>query len=101
MKKKIGIGSLSLILAILAFVWSFDILGFCLGDTVLTALNLPTWSNNLHANGTHYTIFYAFIFLVPSVLLSLKYKNDFGTQVGKWLSVILTTILILGFLFMV
>ena len=101
MKKKLGIGSLSLILALLAFVWSFEILGFCLGDTVLTVLKIPTWSDNLHSNGTHYTVFYAFIFLVPSIVLSLKYKNDYGAQVGKWLSVILTTILLLSFLFMV
>ncbi len=43
--KKIGIGSLSLLLVIIAFVWAFNIFGVCVGDHILATLNIPTWSN--------------------------------------------------------
>lgn len=45
--KKIGIGSLSLLLVIIAFVWAFNIFGVCVGDHILATLNIPTWSNLL------------------------------------------------------
>ena len=64
--KKIGIGSLSLLLVIIAFVWAFNIFGVCVGDHILATLNIPTWSNMANATGTHYTIFYSFIFAISS-----------------------------------
>ena len=45
---KLGWGSLSLPLVVLALVWSFRIGGFCLGDAVLGALSLPAWSDGGH-----------------------------------------------------
>lgn len=75
--KKIGIGSLSLLLVIIAFVWAFNIFGVCVGDHILATLNIPTWSNMANATGTHYTIFYSFIFLIPALILSIKYKDKF------------------------
>ena len=94
-KKKIGIGSISLLLVILAFFWAFSIKGFCLGDNILAFLRLPFWSNG--TSGTHYS----FIFLIPSLIISLKYKNDLFSKVGKWLSIIFIAILLLGFVFMI
>ena len=67
--KKIGIGSLSLLLVIIAFVWAFNIFGVCVGDHILATLNIPTWSNMANATGTHYTIFYSFIFSYINQLL--------------------------------
>ena len=64
--KKIGIGSISLLLVIIAFFWAFEIMGLCLGDSILTTLNIPTWSNSANASGTHYPVFYTFIFLIPA-----------------------------------
>lgn len=98
-KKKIGIDSISLLLVVLAFFWAFSIKGFCLGDNILAFLKLPSWSNG--TSGTHYTIFYSFIFLIPSLIISLKYKNDLFSKVGKWLSIIFIAILLLGFVFMI
>ncbi len=66
--KKIGIGSLSLLLVIIAFVWAFNIFGVCVGDHILATLNIPTWSNMANATGTHYTIFYSFIFSTLSYI---------------------------------
>ena len=99
--KKIGIGSLSLLLVIIAFVWAFNIFGVCVGDHILAILNIPTWSNMANATGTHYTIFYSFIFLIPALILSIKYKDNLFTKVGKWLSITFIGILLLGFIFMV
>ena len=99
--KKIGIGSLSLLLVIIAFVWAFNIFGVCVGDHILATLNIPTWSNMANATGTHYTIFYSFIFLIPALILSIKYKDNLFTKVGKWLSITFIGILLLGFIFMV
>lgn len=98
-KRKIGIGSISLLLVIFAFFWAFSIRGFCLGDKVLSLLNIPAWSNG--TTGTHYTVFYTYIFLIPSVILSIKFNNDKFAKVSKWISIIFIAILLLGFIFMV
>lgn len=99
--KKIGIGSLSLLLVIIAFVWAFNIFGVCVGDHILATLNIPTWSNMANATGTHYTIFYSFIFLIPALVLAIKYREDLVAKVGKWSSIVFIAILLLGMLFMV
>ena len=101
MKKKVGIGSLSFGLSLLAFVWGFEIMGFCLGDSVLATLNIPTWSNAADASGTHYTVFYSLLFAIPSILLAIKYKNDLFTNAGKYLALAMCAFIILGWLFMV
>ena len=44
-KEKLGLGSISLLLVIVAVLWSYNISGYCLGDQVLHALNLSAWSN--------------------------------------------------------
>ena len=99
--KKIGIGSISLLLVIIAFFWAFEIMGLCLGDSILTTLNIPTWSNSANASGTHYTVLYTFIFLIPALVLAIKHRDDLFAKVGKWSSIIFIAILLLGMLFMV
>lgn len=99
--KKIGIGSISLLLVIIAFFWAYEIYGFCLGDSVLATLGIPTWSNSANASGTHYTVFYTFIFLIPALILSIKYKENKFAKAGKVLSILFIAILVLGLLFMI
>ena len=99
--KRIGIGSISLLLVIIAFFWAFEIMGFCLGDSILATLNIPTWSNSTNASGTHYTVFYTFIFLIPALVLAIKYRDDLFAKIGKWSSIVFIAILLLGMLFMV
>ena len=99
--KKLGLGSISLLLVVIAFFWAFEIMGFCLGDSILATLNIPTWSNSANASGTHYTVFYTFIFLIPAIAIAIKYKNDSFAKLGKWLSISFISLLLLGALFMV
>ena len=75
--KKIGIGSLALLLVIIAFVWAFNIFGVCVGDHILATLNIPTWSNMANATGTHYTIFYSFIFLTYKIICLQRLENGY------------------------
>jgi len=98
--KKFGIGSISLLLVIIAFFWAFEINGFCMGDSILATFNIQTWSNSANASGTHYTIFYTFIFLIPALIISLKHKENKFAKVGKILSIIYLSLLILSVLFM-
>lgn len=100
-KKKIGIGSISLILVIIAFFLAFEINGFCLGDSILATLNIPTWSDSVNASGIHYTVFYTFIFLIPALILSIKYKEDKFSLTGKVLSIFFISELIISFFFMI
>ena len=79
--KKIGIGSLSLLLVIIAFVWAFNIFGVCVGDHILATLNIPTWSNMANATGTHYTIFYSFIFFNMELIYEL---DIFLSRIISW-----------------
>lgn len=99
--KRIGIGSISLLLVIIAFFWAFEIMWFCLGDSILATLNIPTWSNSANARGTYYTVFYTFIFLIPALVLAIKNREDLFAKVGKWSSIFFIAILLLGMLFMV
>ena len=99
--KKIGIGSISLLLVIIAFFWAYEIYGFCLGDSILATLGIPTWSNSAGASGTHYTVFYTFIFLIPALILSIKYKENKFALAGKVLSIFFMSELLIGFLFMI
>lgn len=52
-KKKLGLGSISLLLVIVAVLWSYNISGYCLGDQVLHALNLSAWSNEAEIGRAH------------------------------------------------
>lgn len=99
--KKIGIGSISLLLVLIAFFWAFEINGFCMGDSILATFNIPTWSNSANASGTHYTVLYTFVFLIPALIISLKYKEDKFAKTGKILSIIYLSLLILSMFFMV
>ena len=99
--KKIGFGTVSFLLVIFAIVWSFSfgLNGFCLGDTVLSFLGMPAWSNG--NSGSHYTIFYSLIFLVPAVPISFKYEYDLFARLTKWISTIFSLALLVGLFFMV
>lgn len=116
MKKTIGVGSLSLLLAVLALLWSYSVFGFCLGDKILTALNLPAWSENgaeqtantvsivplaQSGSGVHYTVFYALIFLLPALAIGIKFKGDLFAAVGKWLSALFLILLLISPLLMI
>ena len=53
---------------------------WCLGDAVLGALSLPAWSDG----GTHYTVFYAYLFLVPAFLLGQRFRGQLFARTGGW-----------------
>lgn len=108
MKKRVGVGSISLLLVIIALVWSYSIFGFCLGDKVLNALHLSAWSNGneqmkntfsivpLKGSSIHYTAYYSLILLVPALALAIKNKEHLFADIGKWLAVIFIVLLIIS-----
>ncbi len=96
-KKKFGIGSISLLLFIIGFLFTFTFNNICIGDNILTYLGLKAWSNG--NNGIHYTIFYSLLFFVPSLIIGYKFKDDFGSKIGKILSTIIVTMIIIVSLF--
>lgn len=101
MVRKIGVGSLSLPMVLLAILWGCNIPwldGACPGDIVLTALNIPTWSKG--ETGIHYTVFYSLILLIPAFILGAKCKGDMFASIGKWLSAIITVHMLAALLFM-
>ncbi|MDU4860906.1 MAG: hypothetical protein E6356_01470 [Terrisporobacter othiniensis] len=93
-KKKIGIGSLSLLLFVVGCLFSFTFYNLTIGDNILTYIGLKAWSNG--NSGTHYTIFYSLLFFVPSLILGYKFNEDFGSKVGKILSTIMITIIVVN-----
>ena len=96
-KNKIGIGSLSLLLCIIGFLFSFTFNDICIGDNILTSIGLKAWSNG--NSGTQYTLFYSLLFFIPSVILGYKFKDNFGSKVGKILSTIMVIMIIVNSLF--
>ena len=99
--KKIGCGTIAFLLVTFAILWSFSfgLNGFCLGDTILSFLGMPAWSNG--NSGTHYTIFYSLIFLLPAVFISFKYENDLFAKLAKWISTIFSLVLLAGLFYMI
>ena len=98
MKKKLGKGSLSLLLVILALLWSCNIAvfdNFCLGDYLLGLVNLSAWSNG--ASGMHYTVWYSLVLLVPAFILGRKHENHLFAVSGKWISGVIGGYLLLSF----
>ncbi|QAT43857.1 hypothetical protein [Aminipila luticellarii] len=98
MKKKFGVGTLSLILFIFAMVWTSDIKsldGFCLGDTVLNFINLPAYSIYPNGNpGLHYTTFYSFAMLIIAIILGHKFPEHIFAKSGKILSIIFSLLFV-------
>ncbi len=99
MTKKLGFGSLSLFLVFAAFLWAFELSGFCFGDWVLTAMRIPAWSNG-SLGGIHYTVFYAFVFLIPALVLALRFPTHRFAKIGKYLSASFAGLLLCSFFFL-
>lgn len=59
--------SVILMLISFAFGFTWSKHGFCLGDTILTGVGLPAWSNGTH--GTHYTAILAMIVFLVAFFL--------------------------------
>ena len=104
MKKKLGLGSLSLLLTLMAVLWSCNIPvpydTFCIGDYILAQLGLPAWSRG--TMGTHYTVFWGLLLYLPAFLLGRKYNHHLFAQSGKWISgAIGICLIIMGCAFMI
>jgi len=93
-KKKIGLGTLSLLLSFAGIAWAFTLKGVCLGDNILSAFGISAWSNG--NSGTHYTVFYSLVFFILSVVLGLKYSRNLGAKAGRAISIIIGAIIILS-----
>lgn len=87
-----GLGTLSILLNILAAVWGATFNRICVGDIFLSYLSIPTWSGNAEGvyslTGMHYSSLITFIFLIPAFYLGYKNQQDFGAKSGMKLSVI-------------
>lgn len=92
--KRIGIGSISLLLFIFGLLFSISFANQeAYGDKLLRFIKLSPWSNG--DTGVHYTIFYSLIFYIPALILGYKFKNDLGAKLGRTLSLWITIIIIL------
>lgn len=89
--KELRIGSISLILCILGILFSISYKSFCIGDYILNGVGLSSWSNS--GTGIHYTIFYSLAFFIPSFVIGLKYKNNYGSRASYISGIIGGTIL--------
>ncbi|QAA31987.1 hypothetical protein [Clostridium manihotivorum] len=76
--KKLGVGSLSLVLSIIGIMFSFTYLG---GDRPIGAIIL----NSIHIYGL--TSFVSLVLFITSILIGNRYKNDLGAKQGKFLSI--------------
>ncbi|ASR46482.1 hypothetical protein B4V02_07220 [Paenibacillus kribbensis] len=99
-EKKIGWGSLSLLLSILGMAVSFKFGNYIFGDQLLSFLGLPAWSN-ADNTGFHYTFLLSIIFFAPSLIIGYKNPDEFGALIGKWISSIYLFLIIISLLFFI
>ncbi len=86
--KKIGLGSLSILLWVFGILFSFTFGNQgALGDRLLEAIGLSAWSNG--DTGIHYTILYSYLFFVPSLLLARQFRENLGAILGGRLSLLM------------
>ncbi|ARF14691.1 hypothetical protein [Sporosarcina ureae] len=98
--KKLGLGSLSLLIFVLGLLFSVSIGKYdAIGDHVLRFIGVNPWSNG--GTGLHYTIFYSLVFYIPALLIGYKFKDDLGAKVGRNLSMILVVSILVTLLFFV
>jgi len=90
--RKIGLGSLSLLMAIIGIIWAFTFFGVSIGDNIPDFLGLKAWSNG--STGTHYTVYYSLLFFIPAFITGIKYKENFGATTGKISFAIIGTFII-------
>ena len=96
-KQKLGIGTISLPLALIGLVWSLEIYGFCLGDIVLNSIGLRAWTKI--DTGIHLTVFYSLLFFIPALIVGFMYKESFGSKAGRIASIIFIGLLLILSLF--
>lgn len=95
-RKKMGLGSLSMAFVLLGLFWSFSFQGFCAGDWVLNMIGLPAWSSGgMGGTGSHLTLVYSLLFFLPAFLLGRRNPNDFGARTGRTISLGLGALMIL------
>jgi hypothetical protein len=93
--KKLGIGSISLLLCIIGILFAFSFGNkMCYGDIILKFLGLNAWSKV--SSGIHYTVFYSLIFFITSFIVGYKFKNNFGAPLGKIVSLLLIIFIVLA-----
>ncbi|MBU9709455.1 MULTISPECIES: hypothetical protein [Paenibacillus] len=100
-RKKIGRGSLSLLLSLLGMAVSFEFGDYILGDQLLSFLGLPAWSNSVDNTRFHYTIYLSSIFFIPSLIIGYKNPEDFGALIGRRVSSIYLFLIIISLLFFI
>ncbi|SEK07090.1 hypothetical protein [Paenibacillus polymyxa] len=100
-RKKIGRGSLSLLLSLLGMAVSFEFGDYIFGDQLLSFLGMSAWSNPVNNTGFHYTIFVSSIFFIPSFIIGYKNPEDFGALIGRRVSSIYLFIIIISLLFFI
>ncbi|MDN4080554.1 hypothetical protein [Paenibacillus polymyxa] len=100
-RKKIGRGSLSLLLSLLGVAVSFEFGDYIFGDQLLSFLGMSAWSNPVNNTGFHYTIFVSSIFFIPSLIIGYKNSEDFGALIGRRISSIYLFIIIISLLFFI
>lgn len=95
--KKIGLGSLSLILFVIGLIFSVTLGNQgAYGDKVLESVGLQSWSNG--NTGIHYTIFYSLLFFVPALVLSRKHQDNIRAKIGGRLSLVIIIFIIINML---
>lgn len=80
MIKKTGYGSLSILFFILAILSSVKVARtFCLGDVLLKAFGIPTWTNGDHL-GVHNSVFVTIGFLIAGLVVGKTFNKDWGAK---------------------
>ena len=100
MKKKLGPGSLALLLLMFGLFFSMSFNNKpAFGDHVLTFLGLSPWSRG--DSGIHYTVYFALIFFIPASILGYTFRNDWGAKIGRMVSTIISVSLIFSIFFII
>jgi len=97
-RKKVGWGSLSLLLSLLGMAVPFEFGDYILGDQLLSFLGLSAWSNPVDNTRFHYTIYLSSIFFIPSLIIGYKNPKEFGATIGKRISSMYLFLIIISLL---
>lgn len=91
-KKKLGLGSLSLLLFLIALILVIQYIYFSIGDDLMALLGKAAYPVLGFISPEF--IYISFIFSIPSIFLGYRFKSHFGAKSGRSLSISLILVIL-------
>jgi phosphoglycerol transferase MdoB-like AlkP superfamily enzyme len=97
--KKIGIGSLSIVIFFVGVIFSLNLNNSStINDNIFNSVGLMSWSRD--TTGFHYSLVISILIFIIAQILGKKFNKDLGATLGKNLSIYFGVFILILMVFM-